>query len=361
MHYQEDELCCENCFLDESIQEHIRKKGRKVSLCSYCEAENQYAISPEDLKELFIPVIHLYTTVTNFYPMEYLKELDYSESMIWNKLTEDWQIFDDVDVAESIIKDMFSSDGRHGEYIDFLEDAVDIEDDWYGHEERQDVSKTWDSFCHEIKHSNRFFPASFNAQIISIVAKANERIVKKGESFFRSRIEKNAQIYPKERMGAPTSEEAKFGRMNPQGISYLYLSNDQKTCISEVRPNITDTVSVGTFIANKKLKLVNVIDPFIGSPFKYKKNLHLIYSAKGFLKSLGHTLALPVDPANSYLEYLPTQYICEFFKKRGYDGLVYRSSITNGLNYTFFEQNVLECIDVKQAKNIVTDYKYEMK
>lgn len=356
-----EEYCCEKCFEDEFLQEHIRKEGVLISECSYCGAEESYGVTVDSIREMFLPIINLYTTVTNFYPMEYLKEKDLSDSMIWNKLTNDWGIFSDENIAESILNSMFSYDTRKGEYVDFLEDAVDIEEDWYGNDEHYITSKSWESFCEEIKHGNRFFPTSFNQEILEVVAKANKKIINEGHLFYRARIEEDKKIYNIDVMGAPPPDKTKYGRMNPQGISYLYLSSDLETCVAEVRPSLTDTISVGVFKVKKQLKLVDVINPFIGSPFKYKNDFTLIYTAKGFLKSLGNTLMLPIDPRNSYLEYLPSQYVCEFIKSLGYDGLIYKSTVLNGLNYILFEQINVECFKVNQVIDVELNYKFKIK
>lgn len=48
------------------------------------------------------------------------------------------------------------------------------------------------------------------------------------------------------------------GRANPDYISYLYLAEDAKTAISEIKPNSEDWISVGLFHPVKELKMARL-------------------------------------------------------------------------------------------------------
>ena len=51
----------------------------------------------------------------------------------------------------------------------------------------------------------------------------------------------------------------------------------------------------------------------------------------------------PVLPNRTHLDYIPTQFICEFFKTVcGFHGLVFNSSFGNGKNIVLFDQNLVE-------------------
>ena len=55
-----------------------------------------------------------------------------------------------------------------------------------------------------------------------------------------------------------------------------------------------------------------------------------------FLERLGSELTRPVLPRSAAIDYLPSQYLCEFIKKSGYDGVVFRSSVSSGINLALF-------------------------
>src|SRR5689334_22141204 len=56
-----------------------------------------------------------------------------------------------------------------------------------------------------------------------------------------------------------------------------------------------------------------------------------------FLEQLGEELTRPVIPQSAAIDYTPSQYLCEFIKKCGYDGVAYRSSVTDGINLALFD------------------------
>jgi hypothetical protein len=111
----------------------------------------------------------------------------------------------------------------------------------------------WQNFCEFIIRTNRYVLNKNWADFIDIIlfsASKRESILKKGVNLARARIgshydeyeDKNGNLkivsgpfLPKELM-APPSQKAKDGRINPCGISYLYLSNNVETAIIEVRP-----------------------------------------------------------------------------------------------------------------------------
>ena len=56
-----------------------------------------------------------------------------------------------------------------------------------------------------------------------------------------------------------------------------------------------------------------------------------------FLERLGEELTRPVLPSGAAIDYIPSQYLCEFIKKSGFDGVVYRSSVSDGINLALFD------------------------
>jgi hypothetical protein len=62
-----------------------------------------------------------------------------------------------------------------------------------------------------------------------------------------------------------------------------------------------------------------------------------------FLERLGEELTRPVLPQAAAIEYTPSQYLCEFIKKCGYSGVVYRSSVSDGINLALFQPDQATC------------------
>jgi len=69
--------------------------------------------------------------------------------------------------------------------------------------------------------------------------------------------------FPKDRM-KPRPDRASEGRVNPKGISCLYLATTKETAISEVRPWVGSHVSIGVFKLLRQLSVINWTPPTTG-------------------------------------------------------------------------------------------------
>ena len=136
-------LCCTECFLDEYLQERIKEEGA-LGDCDFCSSKNVYVIEPKELEYYFNPLIDLYTAQVEFYPMDLLKECE--GKFIWQILSEDWGVFDDWEVGQEIIEEMYA--GNYEDRPLFLDNYVDRKAEYYGTD--QDLSdklkKQWNEF-----------------------------------------------------------------------------------------------------------------------------------------------------------------------------------------------------------------------
>ena len=98
-------------------------------------------------------------------------------------------------------------------------------------------------------------------------------------------------------------------------------------------------------------KLVDLRQPRIDlSPFKAKDedDLSFMYSNLRLLEQLGEELSHPVRPQEVHLDYIASQYLCEYIKSCGYDEVVYRSSICSGYNVALFDPGKAVAIRVDE-------------
>ena len=59
-------------------------------------------------------------------------------------------------------------------------------------------------------------------------------------------------------------------------------------------------------------------------------------------------MAQPLRRFDSELDYLPTQYICEYIKFIGFDGVEYGSAMNKGgINIAIFDDSKFECVDLE--------------
>jgi hypothetical protein len=141
-------------------------------------------------------------------------------------------------------------------------------------------------------------------------------------------------------MKAPPPKYASHGRANPAGIPYLYLGSEIRTAASEIRPHKGEIICVASFTTPSDLKIVDLRNPrYTVSPFLLtdQADIGRMRSDITFLESLGVELTRPVLPQAAAFDYTPSQYLCEFIKKCGYDGVIYRSSVSGGMNMALFK------------------------
>lgn len=274
----------------------------------------------------------------------------------------------------------------------------------------QKTNKLWKDFDKEIKYNNRFFPKGELLNELQRIQKYAVYEIKKGKRFYRARLfahpyeyyqkelkqiaDTIAKYYPNvkdgtvpfdlkdilditvlfgamscldidnqplcdelekifqkkkrfwgygaEQSDAPPKEKTSGGRANPRNISYLYIAEDVKTAILEVRPNVMQEISVATVKITKDLKLFDFCytDP---SKSELGKSFDLgIISAAFSMPNYG-------DESNYYA----TQYVCEFIKEMGFDGIRFYSSLNpDGKNIVLFDTEINPLTKSKNYKII---------
>lgn len=109
---------------------------------------------------------------------------------------------------------------------------------------------------------------------------------------------------------APPLEKASAGRMNPAGISYLYLAEEPGTAVAEVveRPPCKIAVSqFSTLIDLTVLDITNIPDLDPKSDRDKQDALH-------FLHRFREAILQPVEKGSQeHIDYVPSQIVCEFF------------------------------------------------
>jgi len=202
-------------------------------------------------------------------------------------------------------------------------------------------SGEWGTFVAYVSHRNRFTPSQKSQEFLGKIltsAKSREKTLPKGEIFLRAKIGQEGHLteplpYSKDHMVAPPPTEAAGGRANPKGISYLYLSNMATTAISEVRPFLQQHVTVATFKLERDIKVIDASnDSFdIGLYIKEGKGEASSMDIENIIwNRINVAFSSPVMLGDKSIDYIPTQYLAEFFKNNSYDGIIYASSLHKG-------------------------------
>jgi hypothetical protein len=135
------------------------------------------------------------------------------------------------------------------------------------------------------------------------------------------------------------------GRVNPKGISYLYLSTDPETAMAECRPWLNSKISLGKFITTQELRIVDfskdVYTPVsIFDIEKEKTDKHFVEMV--IWGQINKAFTEPLSNSNFEADYTPTQVIAELFKNKNFDGIKYKSALGNGHNVALFDLNHAE-------------------
>lgn len=334
-------LCCQNCFNDKTLKAIIKTEGTK-NTCYFCESKNVYCVPPGKLGEAFFSILSLYSPVENFDTPE--QTSNYESKYIWDKIHDDWNIFDESikDKRFELLKAILSDQIAEGAF-ELLESPQFYE---FENEEAKKLEEDWDGFSELMKSHNRFFPSIKidlgQLEYLLRYLKYLDHEVESKTIFFRSRKSTENQKFPPSKMGMPPPDKARNGRANPVGIPYLYLASNLETAIAEIRPSLNEKVTVGRF---KLLEAISIIDLRDVSPFQLveDEDFETLFNMIGYLNKLGSDLSKPVTPKGAELEYLPTQYLCEFIKSCGWEGVAYNSSLANGYNLAIFTDGQLKC------------------
>jgi len=115
----------------------------------------------------------------------------------------------------------------------------------------------WDIFVESIKEKYCVHTDIFVKEILKEYCKYLVRVIKKGDVFYRARIS-GEEGYPIEKMGAPPREIVSSGRINPRGMSYLYLAESEKTTIHETRASLHDYICIAEFRAVKDIRVIDL-------------------------------------------------------------------------------------------------------
>lgn len=206
---------------------------------------------------------------------------------------------------------------------------------------------------------------SLDLEKLKSLFKHFQKDLPKSKKFYRARISDDSKGYPIEKMGNPPNESAKGGRANPNGISYLYLSNEVITTLYEVRASLFDYVTVGTFRLEENISVVNLsrstYDVFRLAELE---SLGEVMIHGSFIDKLEQELSKPRRRSDSELDYIPTQYLSELIKSMGFDGIEFKSSLySDGVNIAIFNPEKFKCLEVKvyDIKDIKLDYTAKVK
>lgn len=227
----------------------------------------------------------------------------------------------------------------------------------------EDLEYEFSKWRRIVNNDNRYYNDTPLLDLLYKHSKAFEYVIPQGQSFYRGRIfdldniisskdqfeewlndDKNRfQGYDKKESNAPPSKYATEGRLNGQGISFLYTCGDVETVIYELRPTRKERVSVAKFIANSNLVFADLTVK--------KADRISVPLLSDLLWLIAREFSEPHYAGHNYSF---TQYLAGHLMNLDFDGVIFKSSLNpNGENFVFF--NPEDCRVTNSRLYKVTD------
>ncbi len=190
--------------------------------------------------------------------------------------------------------------------------------------------------AHIIKHESRYIIQepykSLVDSIMKILQDQFTSVIPAHSKLYRARINEinfenrddEKKPFPPEQMGSPPYYVAKSGRINPEGISYLYCAGEIDTAGAELRPWKGAYLTIGEVEIMHDISIADLT-------LECKDNNWLI-----LLNDFADMFSTQW-PAELKLNYMVTQYFAEHLKSVGFRGIKYNSDFNiGGNNYSLF-------------------------
>lgn len=313
-------LCCPECFGDRGLRKNIIPSlNPSRGVCSFCKTEDIDLVKPRQLADVFEMLISVY-------------EPDPQGKSLVEWMKEDWQLFSHIRMDVAHAKELLSEILDNGDIVrkNFSPSVT----------YKSEGLARWETLRDELMYKNRYFldetlDTDRLKELLDHLPADHMP-----DQWYRARILTGETPFPITQMGEPPKHLATHGRANPIGIPYLYLGSLPETAAAEIRPHTGEIACVADFTITRPLTAVDLRNPRqLVSPFLLAdaRDIGQMRADIPFLERLGEELTRPVLPRSAAIDYIPSQYLCEFIKKSGYDGVVYRSSVSNGINLALFD------------------------
>lgn len=325
---------CANCFSDKELKGFI-SASHHIGDCTVCNSKIQPLLNVSELLDFFQELINNFKLYDNGMPLN-------------SKIQSNWSFFSTHETANKILNHVLPK-----LKTEIISSNVNVD---YTDDIRENYNH-WEILKEELKWKNRFVINIERLEDLGWDGFFNTQFeLKKETPLFRARLhhQSGMQVYKPEEMACPPKEISSGGRANPSGIPFLYLSDNAETILYEVRASYLDELSVGIFKLKPELESIKLVD-FTEDTSLFQPNTSSInktIKAKLLRQKISNDLSKPMRRYDSELEYIPTQFICEFIKVfTGAFGIRFNSSLhPAGNNVVLFDQNLMNCVSVSKVK-----------
>lgn len=135
----------------------------------------------------------------------------------------------------------------------------------------------------------------------------------------------------------PNSKEApiykpRAARANLTGMSYLYVAEEPYTACAEIQPHNHSYISLATFRLKQDMNVVDLRtnrEVMAFEDFEREHQLSIAALITAIMQEFG-------KPSISKSVYRVTQFVSDYIRKAGFDGVRYQSAMSAGTNITIF-------------------------
>jgi len=345
---EQEYFLCKDCVVDNYLKGLVSKNSDSENTCAICLQKKKVAniSSNQDVKDLSRFLIRYY------YP-------EYEYNIHWGGDELPKLFYHE----NPIISNKFSNQStREVEIEEFLMHLIDL---WgfdnpipiyWGHDDygrglfiesiKNEKAKLWVNFKKHLRQKNYYLIEDEAKKKLAPYFKELDFTVDTNIELVRARIgfkeeEKHLEHYARPiqikvpytngEISAPPPLKATAGRANRHGVSYLYLASDIETAIGEVRPHPGHYISIGKFKPLENLKVVDLRAIDLLKYFKSGDNLEVFK----LLRDLADELSIPILPEEKE-NYLVTQFISDIVRQLNYDGILFKSSVSDGYNFVAY-------------------------
>jgi hypothetical protein len=343
------EFVCGACFSNPGLTDFCSSHAESPE-CDFCGATDSKPIAAplDDVIEHIDSCIHRYFDDPASAGLPY----ETREGGWQGKTYDTWEVFEDLGL--DLPKD---EGGRlHRAISDGIETDLWCEAEPYRLTPDEQLSYSWERFCHVIKHERRYFflhdekeqrdygdeeifsPAETLRTIFSFAEDAGAFItMPTSTKLYRARDQPADKAYKTAgALGPPLLERAiRANRMSPPGVVMTYAAEDRETALAETADE-PGTFAIGEFVNDRDLLILDLtrlpavpcVFAEIPDSWEFDPRPRL-----NFLHNISREISRPIARGNRvHIEYVPTQVVTEYVRTvvridgRKVDGIRYASS-----------------------------------
>lgn len=352
-----DKHVCPNCVEDEFLRNLIRSNA-SIQHCDYCgKRTRKFSAAPV---ESIMPAVA--SALGYFYAEPTHAGVPYDGG---------W-VFEPTHTADALMGVPFEChDALFEDVADSFSNTAWIaaaDGHWASSHRNEEWSGEWRTFSEIVKHRSRHFfmssakdlESSFRRSPLEVLELVGSMATRLGllttlpdaTKLYRVRERVGGAAWPicADELGAPPSELANAGRMNPAGISYLYMSTTQGGALAEVLRGPPCRAVIATFEVVGGLAVLDLtqLPPL---PSVFDEANRQVREVVLFLDDFVADICQPVQKdGREHINYVPSQVVSEYFAQvfktsdgKTLDGIVYPSAVAPGsINLTLFPRDETE-------------------